>query len=168
MAANITAILTACEEIALGTIGTTEVVSPGVFARGVYLPLAIGAAANAFVHTRAEVEISGPHDTGLIPRSSGNAAIEFDVLVRCSFSTAFEIDDNGRRATRATAIAQTELVRAALTRPQNIAQTSGSVATQICGGCLIKASTKVTREDHKARIFVTEITAKALVFTTRP
>ena len=164
-----TAILTAIEECVLGAIGTTETVPVGTFTRGVYQPSdERGDAVNAFLQSRTEVEVQGPRDTGLVPRSSNVAALEYEFVIRCSFTAGFELDDDGRRSARATAISGTELARAALTRPQNLRQTSAAVSTGLVGGCLIKASSKVKTENHKKRLIVTEIAAKGLVQTSRP
>ena len=142
MAASVLAILTAIEEVALGTIGTTETVPAGKFERGAYAPEAIGAPARAFVVSKVEVEASPPKDTGLVPRSSNLASLEYDFTIRCMFTTEFELDDDARRGARATAAEDTELVRAVVTRPQNLRLTSGGTATQLAGGCLIKATAK--------------------------
>lgn len=168
MAANITAILTAIEECALGTIGTTETVPGGTLVRNAWSTDEPGAPARAFLGSRVEVEIEGPEDTGLVPRSSNVAALRYSLLVRCTFSTGFELDDDGRRSARALASSTTELVRAALTHPGNLTQTSGAVATGIVSGCLVQAKQSVKRADFKARIIVAEITAKALVQASRP
>lgn len=168
MAANFTAILKACEEAALGVIGTSEVVTAGTFLLGAYQPINAGAPATAFLSARAEVELGAVRDTGLVPRSSNIGVFEVDILVRCLFTTSFELDDDGRLQARKFAVKYTEQIRAALTHPGNLVTTSAASATELCSGCLIKASSKVTKEDFPGRLIVTEITAKGLVSTSRP
>ncbi len=168
MAASMLAILTAIEEVALGTIGTTEVVPVGTLVRGAYDPKQVGAPAQSFTHARVEVEADGPKDTGLVPRMSNVAALEYGFVIRCQFTTSFELVEDKRRAARATALETTELVRAAVTRAQNVLVTSGAVATQLVTGCLLKATTRVVSADFKRRLIVTEIAARGLVKTSRP
>ena len=162
------AILTAIEEVCLGTIGSVETVTAGTVERGAYQPVdddRIAAAART--KPRFEVEWKGERDTGLVPRMSSHASYEIKLLVRLVYPTDFELQPDERRAQRAAGAVTANKIRNALTRPGNLTQTSAAVATELASGCLKKAETAVVREDFKRRVWIAEIACTALVCTTR-
>lgn len=163
------AILTAVEECCLGTIGSVETVTAGTVLRGAYQPIDDDrTAAAAMIKPRFEVEWKSTRDTGLVPRMSSHVGLEIKLLVRVVYSTSFEIDDDLRRAIRATGAATVEAIRNALTRPGNLTQTAAAVATGLTSGCLKKAEfSGVVREDFKRRMWIAEVACTGLVCTTR-
>lgn len=164
-----TAILTAIEEVCLGTIGSVETVTANAVLRGAYQSATDETwAALARVKPRVEVEWLGASDSGLTPRLSSHKSLSIKVLIRVLYATEFEVDAALRKTLRASAAALVEQIRSAVTRPGNLTQTSGAVLTELASGCLFKSSSSVKREDFKRRIYATEITCEGLVCTTRP
>jgi hypothetical protein len=162
------AILTATEEICLGTIGTTETVAAGTVALGAYQPLDDDRIASlARVLPRVEVEWMGDRDTGMLPRMGGHASLEIKVQVRLIYAFDFELQDAERRTVRAAAALTGNKIRNALTRNGNLITTNAGTATELSSGAYKKADLKVRREDLKRRLWIAEIDCTGLVCTSR-
>lgn len=165
------AILTAVEEVLLGTLGTVRTVAAGTFERRAYEGLDITAAARALEVPRFEVEVTGQQATGVIgPRTSNVGVERVHVLVRFLFPTEHELVDDERRATRADALEKVRDARLALEWPPNLVQTVAGAPTGLVSGCLVAvpAGAKVIREDWKKRLYEVELAFEQLVRTTQP
>ena len=166
-----TAVLTAIEEVCLGTIGTVRTIPAASILRGVYAGIAdLTLAENVRAKGRFEAELLGHERTGAVAPEAGNVHVYgVDVRVQLAMTMESEVEADQRRATRAAALDFAEAVRRALRWPGNLTSTAAAVATGAVSGCFVKLGpSRVTREDWKARIFRMEMVGRFLVKDTAP
>lgn len=145
-------VLTAIEEVCLGTLGSIRTVASGTLARGGYESQAEHEATRSLVKPTFEAWVSEcKRAVGAVPMHSNISMLEVTVSVRTTWTTDHEILDDQRRAIRASALDTLESCRAALCRAGNLTATSAAVATQIRSGCLLDGAHKIEREDWRGR-----------------
>lgn len=161
-------ILAACREVCEGVIGSVETVPVGALEPGAYADAERREhSAAALVVPRYEVEVVSINETTLAPKLSSHKSLEVELMTRLIYATDFEIDAAARERVRVEACELGERVRAALTRPGNLTQTSAAVATGISSGALFGSKSSVKDEGFSDRVYVIEISARALVCTER-
>lgn len=164
------AILTAVEEVLLGTLGSVRTVPAGTFARRAYEGLDVTLAARALEVPRFELEVTRSMRTGAIGPKTGPIGVDRVVVnVRFVFSTAHELGDAARTATRAEALEKVRTARLALEWPGNLAATAAAAPTGLISSCLVaeKDGAKTLREDWKKRLYVVELAMEGLVRTVQ-
>lgn len=166
---NSTPILTAVEEVCLGTIGTIRTVSAGSLQRDAYDGQSDEARAIAArINARVEVEVISVQRTGVVaPEIANRAVLDIELRLTFAFTTEFELRDDQRLATRAAAIDLMQRCRDALCWPGNLRQTQAGVPTNLIGHSLrVQTPIAVRRVDFKKRIFEAEMRATGLIDAT--
>jgi hypothetical protein len=164
------ALLTAAEEVCLGTIGSVRTVAAGTVALDGYEGQTDEKLAAAVrVKPRIEIEVIEFGRTGAVAPMTANVAIERVTLrLVLVLTTEFELRDDQRASVRAAWLELMEALRDALCWPGNLAQTLAATTTRLVGRQLMPAgAARVLREDWRRRVYKGEQRLTGLIQATK-
>lgn len=170
MTLSAAALLTAAEEVCLGTIGSVRTVAAGTVALDGYEGQTDEKLAAAVrVKPRVELEVVELARTGAVAPLTANIAIERATLrLVLVLTTEFELRDDQRASVRAAWLELMESLRDALCWPGNLAQTAAASTTRLVGQQLVPSgAARVLREDWRRRIYKGEQRLVGLIRATK-
>lgn len=160
---NIVNIMTALEELLAGTIGSTRTMTGSTVDQAVSGDHVLGA--QTAVRPTIDVTLGPIEDNPASPLSiKANYRIsDLSVLIKLTRHLPSEVDITARSAARSGVLYVADQIVQAMSYPGNLALTSGGLATDIIGGCLVGAKISAYNEDWDRHLISTEIIGKAIV-----